>query len=47
MFDLGHGAACYCLGLSLLRKDTGKIFVESLQLNSFVPVRDIGILRIM
>ena len=46
--DLGHGAACCCLGSSLLlRKEPGKVFVVPLQLDSFVPVRDIGILRIM
>ena len=47
LFDLGHGAACYCLGSSLLRKESGRVFVVPLQLNIFVPVRDIGILRIM
>ena len=46
-FDLGHGAACYCLGSSLLRKESGRVFVVPLQLDIFVPVRDIGILRIM
>ena len=47
MVDLGHGAGCYCLGSSLLRKESGRVFVVPLQLDSFVPVRDIGILRIM
>ena len=45
VFDLGHGAACYCLGSSLLRKES--VFVVPLQLDSFVPVRDTGILKIM
>ena len=44
--DLGHGAACYCLGSSLLRKESERVFVVSLQLDSFVPVRDISILTI-
>ena len=43
VFDLGHGAACYCLGSSLSRKESGRVFVVPLQLDSFVPVRDIGI----
>ena len=47
MFDLGHGAACYCHGSSLSRKESGKVFVVPLQLDSFVPVRDIVILKIM
>ena len=38
---------CYCLGSSLLRKESGRVFVVPLQLDIFVPVRDIGILRIM
>ena len=45
--DLGHGAGCYCIGSSLLRKESGRVFVVPLQLDSFVPARDIGILRIM
>ena len=42
VFDLGHGAACYCLGSSLLRKESGRVFVVPLQFDSFVPVRDIS-----
>ena len=44
--DLGDGAACYCLCSSLLRQESGSVFVVPLQLDSFVPIRDIGILRI-
>ena len=47
VFDLGHGAACNRFGSSLLRKESGRVFVVRLQLDSFVPVRDIGILKIM
>ena len=45
--DLGNGAGCYWLGSSLLRKESGRVFVVLLQLDSFVPVRDTGILRFM
>ena len=47
MVDLGHGAACYCLGSSLSRKESGRVFVVPLQFDSYEPVRDVGILRIM
>ena len=47
MVDLGHGAACYCLGSSLSRKESERVLVVPLQLGSFVPVRDNGMLRIM
>ena len=47
MVYLGHGVACYCLGSSLLRKESGRVFVVPLQFDSYVPVRDIGILGIM
>ena len=40
MFDLGHGAACYCLGLSLLRKESGRVFVRTLQFDSYMSIRD-------
>ena len=48
MVDCGQEAACYCLGSSLLlSKESGRVFVVPLQFDSYVPVRDIGILGIM
>ena len=47
VFDLGHGAACCCLSSSLLREESGRVFVVPLPLDIFVPVRDIFMLRIM
>ena len=42
--DFGHEAGFYCHGSSLLRKESGGVFVVPLQLDSFVPVRNIGVL---
>ena len=33
--DLGHGAGYYCLGSSLLRKESGRVFVVPSQIDSF------------
>lgn len=44
---LGHGVVCCCLGSSMLRKESGRVFVVPLKLDSYVPVRDIAILCIM
>ena len=35
MVDLGHGAGYYCLGSSLLRKESGRVFVVPSQIDSF------------
>ena len=30
MVDLGYGVVCYCLGSSLLRKDSGRVLIVPL-----------------
>jgi len=36
----GQGVVCYCLGLSLLRKESGRVFVMTLQFDSYMSIRD-------
>ena len=36
-----YGVACCCPGSSLLREESGRVFVVPPKLDSYVPVRDI------
>ena len=47
MVDLGHGIACCCHSSSLLRKKSGRVLVLPVELDNYVPFRDIDILWIM
>ena len=41
--DLGYGVVSYCFGSSLFSKEPGRVFIWSLQFDSYVQVRAIGL----